>query len=104
MTHKITVDVTRAVQDFYPGLTTEQIDYMAEIITNRFDYSQIYDTIQEEIEAIAYRKGIELEGKDGVEIGEKEELLGTADGAFYYKNGSKVVELFEPHADPYGGH
>ena len=66
MTHKITVDVTRAVQDFYPGLTTEQIDYMAEIITNRFDYSQIYDTIQEEIEAIAYRKGIELEGKDGV--------------------------------------
>ena len=104
MTHKITVDVTRAVQDFYPGLTTEQIDYMAEIITNRFDYSQIYDTIQDEIGAIAYRKGIELEGKDGVEIGEKEELLGTADGAFYYKNGSKVVELFEPHVDPYGGH
>ena len=104
MTHKITVDVTRAVQDFYPALTTEQIDYMAEIITNRFDYSQIYDTIQDEIGAIAYRKGIELEGKDGVEIAEKKELLGTADGAFYYKNGDKVVELFEPHADPYGGH
>ena len=104
MTHKITVDVTRAVEDFYPGLTTEQIDYMAEIITNRFDYSQIYDTIQDEIGAIAYRKGIELEGKDGVEIAEKKELLGTADGAFYYKNGDNVVELFEPHVDPYGGH
>ena len=39
---------------------------MAEIITNRFDYSQIYDNIQEDIEEIAYRKGIELEGKDGV--------------------------------------
>ena len=66
MTHKITVNVTRAVEDFYPGLTTEQIEYMAEIITNRFDYSQIYDSIQEDIEEIAYRKGIELEGKDGV--------------------------------------
>ena len=66
MTHKIAVNVTRAVEDFYPGLTTEQIDYMAEIITNRFDYSQIYDSIHEDIEEIAYRKGIELEGKDGV--------------------------------------
>ena len=66
MTHKITVNVTRAVEDFYPGLTTEQIEYMAEIITNRFDYSQIYDSIHEDIEEIAYRKGIELEGKDGV--------------------------------------
>ena len=68
MTHKITVDVTRAVEDFYPGLTTEQIDYMAEIITNRFDYSQIYDTIQDEIEGIAYRKGIDLEDKDEPQV------------------------------------
>ena len=66
MTHQITVNVTSAVEDFYPGLTTEQGDYMAEIIANRFDYSDIYDNIQEEIESIAYRKGIELEGKDGV--------------------------------------
>ena len=66
MNYKITVNVTSAVEDFYPGLTTEQIDYMAEIITNRFDYSQIYDSILEDIEEIAYRKGIELEGKDGV--------------------------------------
>ena len=66
MTYQITVNVTSAVEDFYPGLTTEQVDYMAEIIANRFDYSQIYDNIQEDIEEIAYRKGIELEGKDGV--------------------------------------
>ena len=66
MTHQITVNVTSAVKDFYPGLSTEQVDYMAEIIANRFDYSDIYDNIQEEIESIAYRKGIELEGKDGV--------------------------------------
>ena len=104
MAHKITVDVTRAVQDFYPGLSMEQIDYLAEVITNRFDYSYIYDTIQEEIEGIADRKGIQLEGKDGVEVVEDKTLLGTSDGAFYYKNGDKVVELFQPHVDPYGGH
>ena len=83
MTHKITVDVTSAVKDFYPGLSTEQVNYMAEIIANRFDYSQIYDNIQEEIEAIASRKGISLEGKDGVEEVEDKTLLGTSDGAFY---------------------
>ena len=104
MTNKITVDVTLAVQDFYPGLSREQVDYMAEIITNRFDYSYIYDTIQEEIEGIAHRKGIQLEGKDGVEEVEDKTLLGTSDGAFYYKNGDNVVELFQPHVDPYGGH
>ena len=104
MTHKITVNVTSAVKDFYPGLSTEQVNYMAEIIANRYDYSSIYDEIHQEIEDIAYRKGIELEGKDGVEIAEKKELLGTSDGAFYYKNGDKVVELFQPHVDPYGGH
>ena len=104
MTHKITVNVTSAVKDFYPGLSTEQVNYMAEIIANRFDYSQIYDNIQEEIEAIASRKGISLEGKDGVEEVEDNTLLGTSDGAFYYKNGNNVVELFEPHNDPYGGH
>ena len=104
MTNKITVDVTSAVKDFYPGLSTEQVNYMAEIIANRFDYSQIYDNIQEEIEAIAYRKGISLEGKDGVTEVEDKTLLGTSDGAFYYKNGDNVVELFQPHVDPYGGH
>ena len=104
MTRKITVDVTRAVQDFYPGLSSEQVNYMAEVIAKRFDYSSIYDIIHEEIVGIAYRKGIELEGKDGVNESEDKTLLGTSDGAFYYKNGNNVVELFEPHNDPYGGH
>ena len=66
MTHKITVDVTSAVKDFYPGLSSEQVNYMAEIIANRYDYSSIYDEIHQEIEDIAYTEGIELEGKDGV--------------------------------------
>ena len=66
MSHKITVDVKSAIEDFYPGLTVEQVNYMADIIHQRFDYSSIYDEIHQEIEDIAYTEGIELEGKDGV--------------------------------------
>ena len=66
MPHNITVNVTSAVEDFYPGLSDEQTMYISELIAKRWDYSDIYDTIREEIEEIAYRKGIELEGKDGV--------------------------------------
>ena len=66
MDTRITVNVTSAVSDFYPGLTTKQTDYIAQSITNRYDYSSIYDEIHQEIEDIAYTEGIELEGKDGV--------------------------------------
>ena len=66
MDNRITVNVTSAVKDFYPGLTTKQTDYIAQSITNRYDYSSIYDEIHQEIEDIAYTEGIELEGKDGV--------------------------------------
>ena len=104
MNNTITVDVTSAVKDFYPGLTHEQAMYISEVITHRYDYASIYDEIYEQIESIAYRKGIELEGKDGVNESEDKTLLGTSDGAFYYKNGDNVVELFQPHVDPYGGH
>ena len=66
MDNRITVNVTSAVRDFYPGLTTKQTDYIAQSITKRYDYSSIYDEIHQEIEDIAYTEGIELEGKDGV--------------------------------------
>ena len=80
MTHKITVNVTSAVKDFYPGLSPEQVNYMAEIIANRFDYSDIYDNIQEEIESIAYRKGIELDGKDGTTLVDNTPQLNVING------------------------
>ena len=104
MDNRITVNVTSAVKDFYPGLTTKQTDYIARSITKGYDYASLYDEIYEQINEIACTEGIELEGKDGVNESEDKTLLGTSDGAFYYKNGNNVVELFEPHVDPYGGH
>ena len=68
MAHKIKVDVKSAIEDFYPGLTVEQVNYMADIIHTRFDYSSIYDTIHDEITEIAYRKGIDLEDKDEPQV------------------------------------
>ena len=64
MSHKIKVDVKSAIEDFYPRLTVEQVNYMADIIHARFDYSSIYDTIHDEITEIAYKKGIDLTDKD----------------------------------------
>ena len=68
MSHKIKVDVKSAIEDFYPGLTVEQVNYMADIIHARFDYSSIYDTIHDEITEIAYKKGIDLEDKDEPQV------------------------------------
>ena len=68
MSHNIKVNVKSAVEDFYPGLTSEQVNYIADLIHARWDYSSIYDEIHQEIESIAYRKGIELEGKDGTTL------------------------------------
>ena len=68
MSHKIKVDVKSAIEDFYPRLTVEQVNYMADIIHARFDYSSIYDTIHDEITEIAYRKGIDLEDKDEPQV------------------------------------
>ena len=68
MAHKIKVDVKSAIEDFYPRLTVEQVNYMADIIHARFDYSSIYDTIHDEITEIAYRKGIDLEDKDEPQV------------------------------------
>ena len=68
MSHKIKVDVKSAIEDFYPGLTVEQVNYMADIIHARFDYSSIYDTIHDEITEIAYKKGIDLTDKDEPQV------------------------------------
>ena len=66
MDTRITVNVTSAVRDFYPGLTTKQTDYIARSITKGYDYASLYDEIYEQINEIASTEGIELEGKDGV--------------------------------------
>ena len=104
MTFTITVDIKQSVKDFYPGLSNDEIELIATHIVKRWDYSSIYSTIEEQIKETAQYANIELEGKDGIIESEKKELLGQADGAFYYKYGDKVVKLFEPHIDPYGGH
>ena len=66
----IQVDVLEAVQDFYPGLSLEDATKIAERIEYKWDYTQMYDSIAEDITWYAQSFDIELEGKDGVEIPE----------------------------------
>ena len=70
MTYKIEVDVLEAVQDFYPGLSLEDATKIAERIAYKWDYSQMYDSINDDITWYADSFLIDLESKDGLEIEE----------------------------------
>ena len=67
MTYKISVDVLSAVQDFYPGLSDDDAELIASDIRKQWDYSEIFNEIQDNITWYANSHGIDLEGKDGVE-------------------------------------
>tara|TARA_B100001093_G_scaffold475474_1_gene501072 strand:+ start:1559 stop:1861 length:303 start_codon:yes stop_codon:yes gene_type:complete len=67
MTYKIKVDVLDAIKDFYPGLPEFQAELIARSVVDRWDYTQMYDSIVEDITWYADSHDIELEGKDGVE-------------------------------------
>ena len=66
MSYKIEVNVLSAVQDFYPGLSIEDAILITQEITSNWDYSEIYNEIQDNITWYANSHNIELEGKDGV--------------------------------------
>ena len=70
MTYKIEVDVLDAIKDFYPGLPEFQAELIARSVVDKWDYTQMYDSIVEDITWYANGHGIDLEGKDGVEIEE----------------------------------
>ena len=70
MTHNLTVDVKASVKDFYPGLTSEQVELLSKNIVDNWDYSYIYTTMLEDLQGYATFNNINLEGKDGVKTSE----------------------------------
>ena len=66
MSYKIEVNVLSAVQDFYPGLSIEDAILITQEITSNWDYSEIYNEIQDNITWYANSHNIDLKGKDGV--------------------------------------
>ena len=70
MTYNLTVDVKHSVQDFYPGLTSEQVEFLSKTIVDNWDYSHIYTTMLEDLQGYATFNNIDLEGKDGIEPNE----------------------------------
>ena len=65
MSYTIEVDVLEAVQDFYPGLSLEDATKIAESIVEKWDYTQMYNGIADDITWYADAFLIDLEGKDG---------------------------------------
>ena len=66
MTYKIQVNVLQAVHDFYPGLSDDDAELIASDIRKQWDYSEIYNEIQDNISWYANSHNIDLKGKDGV--------------------------------------
>ena len=92
----LTVNVTQAVADFYPGLSDEIVEFLSDSIIRNFDYSIIYDTIHDDLTLLADKYEIELEGMDGVS--EEEILIGTrANGDVQLIKGNKVIPLVDEH-------
>ena len=75
MSYTIKVNVLDAVKDFYPGLTNDDAHKIAEKIVTQWDYSDIYNDISDQIECAPNELGIDLEGKDGVDIEEEPTLI-----------------------------
>jgi hypothetical protein len=62
--YNISVDVISAVEDFYPGLNDNQVQTIAAEIVNNFDYSVVYNQIQDDIEYYAQEEDINLVDKN----------------------------------------
>ena len=63
-TFTIRLDVLDLVGHYYPALTINERQVIAEEIVNNFDYSFFCDDIHHDIEEVASNKGIELKDKD----------------------------------------
>ena len=62
--YDLTIDVISAVEDFYPGLNDNQVQTIAAEIVRNFDYSTVYNQIQDDAEWYAQEEGINLVDKN----------------------------------------
>ena len=63
-TFTISINCLDLVGHYYPALTINERQAIAEEIVNNFDYSFFCDDIHHDIEEVASNKGIELKDKD----------------------------------------
>tara|TARA_Y100000593_G_scaffold88104_1_gene169806 strand:- start:359 stop:568 length:210 start_codon:yes stop_codon:yes gene_type:complete len=67
MPHTLSIDVTSAVKHFYPGLSSDDIELLSKTIVDNWDYSDIYNSLLEDVHSYATFNNVNLDGKDGVE-------------------------------------
>jgi hypothetical protein len=62
--YRIFVDLKESIEDIYPGLHPDEVETIAKTIHDTWDYSTIYDEVIDQIDFVAARQDIDLEGKD----------------------------------------
>ena len=60
MTNFIKLDINEHLQSKYPNLPPDQIDLIASDVVNRWDYSELIDTVDFKCKQTAYYANIEL--------------------------------------------
>ena len=98
--YTITIDVLDAVYDFYPGLSTEDATKIAERIVYKWDYSQMYDNINDDITWYADSFLIDLEGKDGLEIEEPDRFNRDAGSIARQRLVNNNIHVLNPPNSP----
>ena len=68
MPYSLSIDLNKAVEDFAPDLTSEEVDSIAHSIYNEYDYSPIYDTIERYIIQFAEDNDLTYEVEELEEI------------------------------------
>jgi len=100
MTYKIEVDVLDSIKDLYPGLPEFQAELIARSVVDRWDYTQIYDSIVEDITWYADSHDIDLEGKDGVEIEEPDRFNRDAGSIARQRLVNNNIHVLNPPNSP----
>ena len=100
MNYTIEVDVLEAVEDFYPGLPAFQAELIAEAIVNKWDYTQMYDSIADDITWYANGHDIDLKGKDGLEIEEPDRFNRDAGSIARQRLVNNNIHVLNPPDSP----
>ena len=99
--YTISIDVLESVQDFYPGLSVKDAKQIAESIVNKWDYTQMYDSINDDITWYADSFLIDLEGKDGVEIEEPDRFNRDAGSIARQRLVNNNIHVLNPPNSPF---
>jgi len=68
--HLLSINITETVEQFYPKLTSDEIELIAIDIKKKWDYAAMFTEMREHIKEYCCFARIDLTNKDGVYSGD----------------------------------